>query len=138
LGHGVGPFYKAPDEAKSLVWLRAFLLWEEDSSLHLAPGAPRAWFAPEQSFGVRRLATWFGPVTYQVRSGLAEVTVEVVVPDRRPLQALLVHVRRPAGQIVTAVTVNGEAREDFDPTAEVVSVAAPSGTVIVQIAYGDG
>jgi len=138
LGHGVGPFYKAPDEAKFLVWLRAFLLWEEDSTLHLAPGAPRAWFAAGQSFGVRRLASAFGPVTYQVRSGPSEVTVEVVVPDRRPLEALLVHVRRPAGQVITAVTVNGEVHEDFDPVAEVVSVTAPSGTVLVRVNYGGG
>jgi hypothetical protein len=77
-------------------------------------------------------------VTYQVRSGPSEVTVEVVVPDRRPLEALVVHARRPAGQVITAVTVNGEAHENFDPVAEVVSVTAPSGTVVVRVNYGGG
>ena len=68
LGHGVGPFYKPSDEAKSLVWLRAFLLHEEGETLHLALGAPRAWFVPGQSFGVRRMASFFGPVSYRVVS----------------------------------------------------------------------
>ena len=63
LGHGVGPFYKTPDEAKALVWLRAFLLQEEEQTLHLALGAPRVWFGRGQSFGVQRMATFFGPVS---------------------------------------------------------------------------
>ena len=54
LGHGVGPFYKSPDECKALIWLRHSLLHEEADTLHLAMGAPRAWFAPGESFGVRQ------------------------------------------------------------------------------------
>ena len=135
LGHGVGPFYKSSDESKALTWLRAFLLWEEGDALHLAMGAPRAWFAPGQSFGVRDMATRFGLTTYRVQSGPAEVTVEIDVPDRRPPQELLVHLRRPQSQAMRTVTVNGVAHGDFSPTSELVRITAPSGTLAVHVGY---
>ncbi len=135
LGHGVGPFYKTSDESKSLVWLRAFLLREEGDSLHLAMGAPRAWFAPGQSFGVRGMASFFGPVTYRVESGPSQVTIQVEVPKRRPPRELVVHLRRPEGQVMKSVKVNGKVHEGFDPTGEVVRVTAPSGDLAIKVDY---
>ena len=131
LGHGVGPFYKSPDESKALVWLQHFLLHEEGDTLHLAPGAPRAWFAPEQAFGVRAMATFFGPVTYRVRSGPADVTVEIELAEARKPPVLLVHLRRPEGQRLQAVTVNGQSHVDFDPAAEVVRLVAPASRLVI-------
>jgi hypothetical protein len=136
LGHGVGPFYKSSDESKALIWLRAFLIWEEGTALHLAKGAPRAWFAPGQYFGVRDMATHFGPLTYQVRSDHASVTVEIHVPDRHPPETLLLHLRRPEGQRIQAVTVDSVPHAGWDQEAEVVRVAAPSGTLVVRARYG--
>ncbi len=83
LGHGVGPFYKSPDESKALVWLRHILLHEENQTLHLGMGAPHAWFAPGETFGVHAMATFFGPVTYRVQTGPAEVAVDVELSDDR-------------------------------------------------------
>jgi hypothetical protein len=131
LGHGVGPFYKASDESKALVWLRAFLIWEEGHTLHLAKGAPRAWFAPGQSFGVRSMATHFGPLTYQVRSDETSVSAEIQVPDRRSPETLILHLRRPSGRRIQAVTVNGAPYADWDAEAATVRVAAPSDTLVV-------
>ncbi|MFN2230095.1 MAG: hypothetical protein ACK2VA_10025, partial [Anaerolineae bacterium] len=135
LGHGVGPFYKASDESKALVWLRAFLIWEEGTALHLAQGAPRAWFAPGQSFGVRAMATHFGPLTYQVRSDQASVIAEVHVPERRPPEVLIFHLRRPEGQSIQAVTLNGAPHADWDAEAETVHIGAPSGTLVIRASY---
>jgi hypothetical protein len=135
LGHGVGPFYKSSDEAKSLVWLRAFLVREEGDRLHLAPGAPRAWFAPGESFGVRGMASFFGPLTYQMESGPGQVTVQVEVPGRRPPRELLVHLRLPEGRVMKSVTINGNAHQDFDPAGEVVRVMAPSGDLTITVDY---
>jgi hypothetical protein len=135
LGHGVGPFFKSSDESKALVWLRAFLIWEEGTELHLAKGAPRAWFAPGQSFGVRAMATHFGPLTYQVRSDPTSVTAEIHVPGRRPPDALIVHLRRAEGQAVRSVTMNGAPHADWDPQAETVRVAAPSGALVIRASY---
>jgi hypothetical protein len=144
LGHGVGPFYKTSDESKALVWLRAFLLWEEGDCLHLAMGAPRAWFAPGQSpsgpegpsgpkgFGVRQMASFFGPVTYHISSEPAGITVQVDLPERSQPRELVVHLRHPKRQAMQAVTVNGKAHADFDPLGEVVRVTTPSGTLEIR------
>jgi len=129
LGHG----YKSSDEAKALVWLRAFLLDEEGGTLHLARGAPRDWLAAGQSFGVRGMASFFGPLTYRVRSSPAEVTVEVQVPTRPPPRELVVHLRRPGRPALRAVTVNGRPHADFDPLNETVRVAAPSGALVIRV-----
>jgi hypothetical protein len=132
LGHGVGPFFKSSDEAKALIWLRAFLLHEEGDSLHLARGVPRSWFAPGQSFGVRGLASFFGPVTYQVQSSPTEVIARIELPDRRPLRELVVHLRRPGRAAIRAVAVNGRPHEGFDPLNETVRITAPSGALTIQ------
>lgn len=135
LGHGVGPFYKTTDECKALLWLRAFLLREEGATLHLAMGAPRAWFAPGQSFGVRDMATHFGPLTYTIRSGPAEVSVCCTLAERRAPEAVVVHLRRPGEGAMQRVTVDGAAHSDFDPAGETVRVTNLSGQRVIQVTY---
>jgi hypothetical protein len=134
LGHGVGPFYKSSDESKALIWLRAFLIQEKGDELHLAMGAPRAWFAAGQSFGVRDMATCFGPLTYHVRAGPTSVTVEVVTPARRVPRALVVHLRRPEEETIQSVTVNGQPHTDLF-AAETVRITAPAGTLTIRADY---
>ncbi|HOU13138.1 MAG TPA: hypothetical protein PKZ84_08465 [Anaerolineae bacterium] len=133
LGHGVGPFYKSPDESKALVWLRHFLLHEEGDALHLALGAPRAWFAPGQSFGARDMASFFGPVTYRVQTRPTEVTVDVELSDERPPRELHIHVRLPEGQVIKAVTVSGQPHADFK--SEVIRIAKPSRCLMIVVTY---
>jgi len=135
LGHGVGPFYKSSDEGKALVWLRAFLLHEEGETLYLGLGAPRAWFAPGQTFGVQRMASFFGPVTYRVEAAEADVAVTIDLGGDRPPGELIVHLRRPGRPAMQRVTVNGVAHTDFDPDEEIVRIAAPSGVLTVRAEY---
>ncbi len=135
LGHGVGPFYKTSDESKWLVWLRAFLLLETGDALHLAPGAPRAWFAAGQVFGVQRMATFFGPVSYQVESGPTSATIQIDPPTQHPPHEILVHVRRPTGQRIQSMLIDGRPHSDFDPQNEVIRLAAPAGPVTIRVAY---
>jgi hypothetical protein len=135
LGHGVGPFYKTSDESKALIWLRSCLLWEEGEMLHLAPAAPRASFAAGQSFGLEKMASFFGPVTYRVESDESKVRVRVEVPSRRPPQELVVHVRRPGREPMTAIRVNGQPHKDLEPVAETIRVHAPSGVLEIQANY---
>jgi hypothetical protein len=135
LGHGVGPFYKTSDEAKSLVWLRAFLLHEDGEALHLAPGAPRAWFAAGEVFAVSRMASFFGPVSYRVVSGDDSVTWEVELDDDRKPNELLLHVRLPDGARIKAVTVNDQSHTDVDADAETVRIESPTATLSVHVQY---
>jgi hypothetical protein len=139
LGHGVGPFYKTSDESKSLVWLRAFLLHEDGDVLHLAMGAPRAWFAPRQeglppqSFGVRGMASFFGPVTYRVEPEGTQISVRVELDERRAPRELVVHLRLPGGRAIQEATVNGRAHADFGE--ETVRVASPSKAMEIRAWY---
>jgi len=135
LGHGVGPFYKVSDEGKALVWLRAFLLREEGNTLHLAPGAPCAWFAPGQApWGLQKMASEFGPVSYRVSPGSNAVTVEVQAAFRRPPAELCVHLRRPDGVAPRTVTVNGRPAV-FDADAEAVRIPAPGSALQIRAEY---
>ena len=136
LGHGVGPFYKTSDEAKALVWLRAFLMREEGSVLHLGRGTPRAWFAPGQSFGLQRMASFFGPVTYTAASEAAGTTWEVELDGERKPQELVLHTRRPDGATVEAVTVNGMPHASYDVEAETVTIADPVAKLAARIQFG--
>jgi hypothetical protein len=138
LGCGQGPFYKASDEAKALLWLRAILLLEEGDQLHLAPGVPRAWFAPGQTFGVNRMATNFGPITYRVESSASQVAAEIEPPDRQPPRQLLLHLRRPRREAIRRVLVNGRPHTDFDPACEVVRVAPSAARIQIEVEYGEG
>jgi hypothetical protein len=131
LSHGVGPFYKTPDEAKWLVWLRAFLLREEGDTLHIAPGAPSYWFAPGQSFGVQGMASFFGPVTYQVTSTETGVTVQLELTGERPAHELLLHLNCP--KAIQAVHVNGSQHAGFDPQSGVIHLPTTTGKLLVHI-----
>jgi hypothetical protein len=133
LGHGVGPFYKPSDEAKSLVWLREFLLHEEGETLHLAMGAPRAWFGAGESFGVRAMASCFGAVTYQVQSEVSQIAVRVELDEMHAPQELVVHLRLPEGRAIQGVTVNGRAHAEFE--AERVRVASPPAALEIKARY---
>ncbi|MFH1086352.1 MAG: hypothetical protein V1772_11400, partial [Chloroflexota bacterium] len=105
LGHGVGPFYKSSDEAKALTWLRAFLVREEGNVLWIAPGAPRAWYAPGGSFGVRGVATFFGPLSYRIEAEREAVTAGIDAPMRTPPAELRLRVRRPDRASIRTVAV---------------------------------
>jgi hypothetical protein len=133
LGHGVGPFYKSPDESKALVWLRHFLIHEEGHTLHLAMGAPRAWFMPGQSFGVCDMATFFGSVTYRVQSTAEKVTIELELTNARPPQELYIHIRLPEGQTMRAAAINGQSHADF--ADEIVRIVNPTvqGRIVVTV-----
>jgi hypothetical protein len=133
LGHGVGPFYKTSDEAKSLVWLRAFLMWEVDGGLHLAIGAPRAWFSVGQSFGLKRMASFFGPVSYKVVSDEEQVTWKIELDEGRKPPQLILHLRLPGGAKMKAVMVNGQPHTDFDPVAETVRIEDRGAVLTVRI-----
>ncbi|OQA45735.1 MAG: hypothetical protein BWY52_01148 [Chloroflexi bacterium ADurb.Bin325] len=133
LGHGIGPHYKVSDESKALVWLRAFLLREADQMLHLAEGAPRAWFAPGQTpWGVQRMATGFGPVSYRVQPTVDALTVEVEANWRQPPAELRVHLRMPDGVTLHDVTVDDRPAA-YD--AEAVRIVRPAGRLTIRAAY---
>jgi len=49
-----------------LALLRTIFVVEQDGGLVLGAGVPEVWFTPGSQFGVNRLPTEFGPVSYTV------------------------------------------------------------------------
>lgn len=135
LGHGVGPFYKSSDESKALIWLRHSLLHEEADILHLAMGAPRAWFAPGESFGVHKMATLLGAISYQIRSTPTETTVSITLADGHQVNSLIVHMRLPEGERIQAITLNEKPFSYFDAGNETVTIAGVENKMFLTVYY---
>jgi hypothetical protein len=136
LGHGVGPFYKTPDECGFLNTLRQFLLYEEGPTLRLAWGAPRSWLRDGAELRVERMATRFGPTSYRLRSHAAEgrIVAEIEPPRRRPPREVELHLRHPTGAPVRAVRVEGAGAHEVDAARERV-VLRGGEQIVVEARY---
>jgi hypothetical protein len=126
LGHGVGPFYKSSDESKALVWLRHHLLHEEGHTLHVAIGAPSAWFAEGMEFGVSDMATFFGPVSFRIHTASRSTGAEIeLTPGREPI-VMVLHLRLPGTPTPQDVRIDGASVPVAPPTWESSRLAIPS------------
>lgn len=134
-GHGVGPFYKSPDESKALVWLRHFLLHEQGNSLHLAMGAPRAWFTPGESFEVRNMATLLGAVSYHVHTLPSTVEIEIKLAENHRIDQLIVHLRLPENNLLQSAIVNRQSYLDFHAEKECISFDSPPNNLSIIATY---
>lgn len=114
-GIGAGPFYKTPDEAAFLTWMRYLLLREEGGSLIIAPGTPRSWLEHGKQISCERMATYFGPVSFSIRSGAdgGRISATIDPPTRAVPDSIEVRLRHPRGLPVKQVTVNGCDHDDF-------------------------
>lgn len=114
-----GQYYRSmhrpPNSANNAFFLEALRLTlvheTTDASgtpqgLELAYSTPRAWLEPGKRIEVRRLRTSFGPLTYSLDAGPANVRVALDVPGglSGPLRLRL---RLPAGQRLGSVTLGG-------------------------------
>jgi len=134
LGHGVGPFYKS-DEAKALVWLRAMLLREEGRTLHIALGAPRAWFAAGKRFGVQRMASAFGPITYSIESDGASIKLSLDMPGGRAPDQVVIHLRHPGQRAIAGVRLEGVAVSDASIEAETLTIKTPPSHLVASVSF---
>ena len=111
LGHGVGPFYKTPDECGFLNWLRLFLIQEEGATLYLARGLPRSWLKDGDEVRVDRMATRFGLLSYRLWSEVrrGRISAEIAVPRRPTPEAIVLRLRHPTRAAIRQVRVDGAA-----------------------------
>lgn len=138
LGQGVGPFYKSSDESKALIWLRHMLIHEENETLHIAQGAPEAWFAMEQPFGVKAMATFFGTVSFEIRPSSERTTVTLRRDSNHTraglLTSLAIHLRRPSSEPVTALWVN-DVSVPVPNDGSVILIPSPPCELYVRVEY---
>lgn len=110
-----GPFYKTPDEAKFVHRLRDMLVTELGEDLLLAAATPERWLAPGRQIRVSAAPTHFGPVSYTLRGGEAEVRGSVDLPRRNPYRDAWLSIRVPSPRRIASVAINGRPWKDFDP-----------------------
>lgn len=108
---------------------RNMLVREVDrETLLLAQATPRSWLRPGTEIVVREAPTWFGNVSFTIRSGSqaeGDIEVSLQLQRREPLKNLLVRIRQSEGRRLQRVTVNGGKWQDFDREKEWVRIANP-------------
>lgn len=134
-GIGAGPFYKTPDECAFLTWMRHLLIREEGNSLILCSGTPRAWLSCGNSIRCKDMATYFGPVSFEVAShdGGSRIMAKIDPPKKMQPEQLLLHLRHPEKAYINSVTINGRDYKDFD--GEVIRLPAGDGSLEVVVIY---
>ena len=133
--HGSGPFYKVPDEARFVNRVRDTLALEQDGSLWLASGAPRRWLAPAQKIQVHNLATYFGPLSYEIEGGQDQVSARVQLPSRNPYKDAWLVARVPGARPFTSVEIDGRPWKDFDVVREWVHLPRKGGEIKVVVHF---
>ena len=133
-GGFVGADYSFPNSAANadtLLMLRNALVLEElkdnieTGKLCLMQGTPRAWLEPGKRIEVRKMHTYFGPISYTVQASNGRAKAEIEAPEG-DWNNLEVHFRRP----LRAVTVNGKSHAGFAPNG---TVTVPRGMTKIAI-----
>ena len=89
---------------------RTMMVQERDGGLYLLQGTPRRWLEDEQGDDIRELPTWYGPLSLQCVSHVADgnVRLRLQVPERLGEIPLHLKLRLPAGLHIGGVTVDGQ------------------------------
>ena len=66
---------------------------------------------------------------------LRRITADITMPAGAKCPVLRIRLRRPQGQPMKNVTINGKAVTTFNAREELVDVPSPSGTVHVEAGY---
>ena len=137
---GGGPdgatIYKTPDESKYIQWMRQMLVLEMGNDIYIGRGVPKAWMANGKLVRYKDGATYFGPISMEIRSAVAsgKITAQVSLPTRNPAKTARVFLRHPNSKKVRSVTVNGKPWRRFDPSGE-VALPGNMGKVTVVAKY---
>ncbi len=116
LGYFVGDLFKSSDESQSAYWLRLMFATELDGTLYLGRGIPRYWLKDGESIGIRSASTYFGKLSYEIRSNAKEgkIRMSLDAPARNVPREIVVRFRHPEEKPIRTVSVNGEPWQKFD------------------------
>ena len=136
-GHGVGPFYKTSDECEFLNWLRMFLVYEQKNKLFLAMGTARNWLKDGKTITVKKAATYFGIVSYELHSKVTSGEIEATLnpPKRSIPEKIVICFRHPEKKRIQSVIVNGVKHQDYDADKEVIYLTKLSDEMKIVVKY---
>ena len=129
IGDWRGDHYKASDEANSTYWLRLMFIHERGDELWLGGAIPRYWLADGQKIGIENAATYFGPMSMSMQSGVAKGRIEMRIdpPARNAPRAVRARFRHPDDKPIVRVEVNGRDWKNFDAATQWVALEGLSG-----------
>ena len=133
-GHGSGPFYKTPDEARFVHRVRDMLVLEEGDTLWLGAGTPRRWLMAKDGVRVDGIQSFFGPVSYSLHPGKEAGMIEgqVTLPHRNAPKKVWLVVRTPSGRI-EEVMINGQQWNRIDSRLEAVELPVSAEPLTIQV-----
>jgi len=140
MGDWTGDHYKASDESNSTYWLRLMFIQEEGDELYLARAIPRYWLKDGQKIAIRNAATYFGPMSFEIRSFVNEGRIEMTLdpPTRNAPKFIHIRFHHPEGKPITRVTLNGKPYPNFDPKTELVTLPPPKEKTEIVAHFGRG
>ncbi|WP_018616927.1 hypothetical protein [Segetibacter koreensis] len=135
-GHGSGPFYKCPDEARFISQVCDLLVAEKKDTLLLAAGTPRRWLEAGQNIELKKAQTEYGEVSYSLRQGRLPQTVEADLQlPPKPCPKILFFVRSPFARPIKKVMINGRPWKEWDADKELITVPQTEKHALITVVY---
>jgi hypothetical protein len=108
-------------------------------NLYLAHATPRGWLEDGKEIKVQNMPTFFGPISYTLTSHLSEdyIDASVTIPERDPVNDILMKVRAPKGYNIKGVAINGKPYENFDAEKEIINLKGKTGELEIKINYAE-
>ncbi len=112
---------------------RNLLVMEQEQTLWLARGTPRAWLEQGRTIRIRNAPTYFGTLAYEIVSDVEQgrITATVQLPARTVPQKVILRLRHPKAAPMQRLSVNGKEWMKFDSAKETIDLTGLSGTVTV-------
>ncbi|MFC3798850.1 hypothetical protein [Cohnella sp. GCM10012308] len=124
--------HKTHEEGWFLMQCRWMLYLEEERTLRLLPGVPRAWLEQGKEISVREAASHFGHFSMDIRSDIAEGTITahlVFDAERRPGK-VKIRLPHPGGMQAMRTSVG-----TYDAASETVEIDDPGREVQIVLTF---
>ncbi|MHB9129861.1 MAG: hypothetical protein ACYDBB_02070 [Armatimonadota bacterium] len=125
--------HKTHEEGWFLMQTRWMLYLEQDTTLKLLPGIPRAWMEQGKVLELENIASYFGPVTLKVKSQVEQGRIVATVICDSACKPETVELRLPHPLKRHATSVSGG---EYDAARESVIISNFTGRAEVVVEFG--
>ncbi len=103
----------------------------DDNTLILGQAVPRAWLENGKEISVNNAPTWFGNITFEIKSHADDRHIQANFKLNVPSsgKTVLVRLRHPQNALLRSVMVNGHPWSDFDAKKEWVRIPNVTGQI---------
>lgn len=115
--------------------LRNMLVFEnpDGRTLELLRNAPGSWLEEEKEVVVEEAPTYFGPISYRVKTSAEEVAITVDPPSRQTPDLLRIYVHEPQERPIRELRVNGQPASPAGSNS--VEIENPSEKIEITVAF---